>query len=294
MRHAVLFASLALLAIAVSLALGERWRSVELLVIAAAVVLLGVPHGALDVIHAARRLTVKGPARWAAFVAAYVAVAALVVAGWVAAPTLALSLFLLISALHFSGDLEEGAPRHLRALHGAALVTLPAWFHREDLTELFAHLVPGSGASQLVAALSTLAPAVLVLLAAVLAAGAVGRLRSAASAPPPGALLESTATLALTLAAPPLTAFAVYFCALHSARHVARTGRVFALPGRDLLRAAALPTLATALAVPIGLAALPDTPPDARTLQVVFIGLAALTVPHMMLIEPLRLRGWRA
>ena len=43
-----------------------------------------------------------------------------------------------------------------------------------------------------------------------------------------------------------------------------------------------------------GLAALPDTPPDARTLQVVFIGLAALTVPHMMLIEPLRLRGWRA
>lgn len=291
--HAVLFASLALAAIAASLLLGEGWRSAELLVVAAAVVLLGVPHGALDVIHAARRLTVSGPGRWALFVAGYVAVAALVVLGWIAAPTLALALFLVLSAFHFSGDLEEGAPRRLRALHGATLVTMPAWHHREDLTELFAHLVPAEGAAQLVAALATVAPAVLALLVLVLSAGALGRFREPFDALPPGALLESAATLALTLVAPPLTAFAVYFCALHSARHVARTGRIFALPGRDLLRAAALPTLATALAVPVGLAALPDTPPDARTLQVVFIGLAALTVPHMMLIEPLRLRGWR-
>ena len=65
-------------------------------------------------------------------------------------------------------------------------------------------------------------------------------------------------------------------------------------PTPGLLRAAALPTLATAAAVPVALHLIEGGSLDARTLQVVFIGLAALTVPHMMLIEPLRLRGWRA
>ena len=50
----------------------------------------------------------------------------------------------------------------------------------------------------------------------------------------------------------------------------------------------------TAAAAPVAFHLLEGAPIDARTLQVVFIGLAALTVPHMMLIEPLRLRGWRA
>ena len=37
---------------------------------------------------------------------------------------------------------------------------------------------------------------------------------------------------------------------------------------------------------------LSNTPMDARVIQFIFVGLAALTVPHMALVERVRLSGW--
>ncbi|MDB4724633.1 hypothetical protein OAF85_00500, partial [Planctomycetota bacterium] len=76
MRHTVVFCALALIVTAASVALRTGWPSLELFVVAAAVVLLGVPHGALDVIHAARTLRVRRLQTWVMFTAAYVAIAA--------------------------------------------------------------------------------------------------------------------------------------------------------------------------------------------------------------------------
>jgi Brp/Blh family beta-carotene 15,15'-monooxygenase len=82
----------------------------------------------------------------------------------------------------------------------------------------------------------------------------------------------------------PLAYFIAYWCFLHSPRHLEIAARDLNLQGwRARLRAVAPTTLAT---YALALAAVPfliGMPGDAILMQVIFIGLAALTVPHMIL-----------
>ena len=100
---------------------------------------------------------------------------------------------------------------------------------------------------------------------------------------------------ALALLAPPLLGFAVFFCAMHSARHIVRTWHYVGAglgQAARLGRAALLPTLGT-LALGATVAYCWRTQPlEAGLIQWLFVGLAALTVPHMALVEPVRWHGW--
>jgi hypothetical protein len=72
----------------------------ELLLAGLCIVLLGVPHGALDPIFAQALPQIKNRTAWAVFVLAYLLLAALVVALWWYAPTTFLFGFLAVSVLH--------------------------------------------------------------------------------------------------------------------------------------------------------------------------------------------------
>jgi hypothetical protein len=50
--------------------------------------------------------------------------------------------------------------------------------------------------------------------------------------------------------------------------------------------------LATGIGVAIALGWSSGSPIDLRLAQVLFVGLAALTVPHMIVVERIRLAGW--
>jgi Brp/Blh family beta-carotene 15,15'-monooxygenase len=107
--------------------------------------------------------------------------------------------------------------------------------------------------------------------------------------------LEMAVAAALALLAPPLLGFAVFFCAMHSARHIVRTWHYVGAglgQAARLGRAALLPTLGT-LALGAAVAYCWRTQPlEAGLIQWLFVGLAALTVPHMALVEPVRWHGW--
>ncbi|NQW80503.1 MAG: ATP-binding protein, partial [Polaromonas sp.] len=98
----------------------------ELLLAGLCIVLLGVPHGALDPIFAQALPQIKSRTSWVVFVLAYLLLAALVVALWWYAPTIFLLAFLSVSVLHFSGDLAEGANFLTRFFYGGAAIVLPA------------------------------------------------------------------------------------------------------------------------------------------------------------------------
>ena len=107
--------------------------------------------------------------------------------------------------------------------------------------------------------------------------------------------LEVVSVSLLAITAPPLFGFTVFFCVMHSARHAVRT-RAYAADMRwaDMLKKAMAPMVVCALA---GVALWPTVMGltfETAVVRMVFVALAALTVPHMVLIERVRLAGWRS
>jgi Brp/Blh family beta-carotene 15,15'-monooxygenase len=278
-----LFCGLALALAVASLAGSRLEPRHELLAAAALVLLLGVPHGSLDVVLARALFGVTGYGGWALFSLSYFGLSAAVLGVWMMAPTLFLCAFLVLSALHFGGDPEGGASWLSRSLYGGAVIVLPALWHGPELQRLLG-LVAGPESAALVApVLGRLAAP---WLGALLLDSAL-RVRKS-----PLAAAESAALAAVAVAAPPLLAFTVYFCAMHSPRHILRTlARLPSAEVRDALEIALWPTLAVlaAAAAVGGLAR--ELPLENRVMQIVFVGLATLTLPHMVLLEHVRRRA---
>ena len=88
---------------------------------------------------------------------------------------------------------------------------------------------------------------------------------------------------------PPLVGFSLYFCGVHTPRHLARVWHAISEDGRGrtkVLTLALVFTLASWIAggLSLWLVSAAETI-DEAILRVVFIGLAALTVPHMILVD---------
>ena len=243
----------------------------------------GVPHGALDSLYARYLHPMQSSWAWAAFGLTYVGLAALVVGLWLVTPFVFLVGFLMVSALHFSGDPVEETPLLFRALYGGAIIVLPLLLHVQQVAELFSFLAGPEAADRIVGALHWMA--VPWLFAALLTAAHHARKNSIAS-------LELVSVLALAVLAPPMLAFAMFFCVMHSFRHILRTlqyteqGSLF-----HLLKVALPPLLLTLAGAAVAWHFLQDQSFDARMVQLLFVLLAALTVPHMMLVDRLRFFG---
>ncbi len=279
------FSVVALVLAAVTAAAPRFPQRFELIAAAVAIVTLGVPHGGLDMVFARELHGMRGILRWAAFGLLYGFLAASVVAVWLAAPAVFLISFLLVSAVHFSGDPARGTLTMSRVLYGGAVIVLPAALHAGETGQLFGLLAGDDAASMLMPWLTAISLPWL----AVLATCAVIEVRRS-----PCTALELVAVGTLAVATPPLVAFVVFFCGMHSVRHVLRTAEWVRRSGRWLMVASALLPTAAVLAVAVGgWFWMGDTPPNARIIRLVFVGLAALTVPHMALVERVRLNGWR-
>ena len=275
-----LFCAVSLALVLVSIAGLRADTKDELLAVGALVLLLGVPHGSLDVVVARRLWSLAGARAWTVFALRYLGLAALVVGLWWVAPTLFLCAFLGFSALHFGADPAAGVSWPTRILYGGAVIVLPALWHGAELQRLMGLVAGPASAAVVVPALRLLA--VPWLCATGLACGWEARTSRLAAA-------ELAALAAISVTASPLMAFTLYFCAMHSPRHILRT--LAARHGNDARHALAMalwPTVAVfAMAVLAGFLA-SGMSLETRVLQLMFVGLAALTLPHMVLLERAR------
>lgn len=259
---------------------------VQLLLLTPIILLIGVPHGALDIVFARQFLGVRTSASWTLFSLAYVATTALVVGLWWIAPGFFLVAFLLISIFHFSGDPEGETPKLFRMLYGGSVIFCPLLLHKAQVIEVFTFLAGAPYAQIIGVLLQRAAWPWLVAIVAVAISGAKHE---------PVRSIELVSVALLLAFAPPLFGFTLFFCGMHGARHILRT-RDYSQEGtlRSLLGIASLPMAITVAGVAVAWWLSDGTPLDTRLAQLLFVGLAALTVPHMILVEQVRLSGWMA
>ncbi len=281
--QSIVFIASAFLVVIATAGLPRPSERIELVVIAVLIMVFGVPHGAFDTIFARQLHSLRTFSGWAIAGLLYSALGAIVVAIWLIAPGLFLGVFLGISAWHFSGDPVRGTSTIARILYGGAVIVLPALLHPDDVQRLFGFLAGSSAAASLTIALRYAGlPWLLLLIAAALFEARRDCLTS----------LEMIALAALSALAPPLIGFTLFFCAMHGARHILRTV-AFADASwspSSLAIFALAPMLVVVIASAVCWQYLGNTPFDMRIVRILFVGLAALTVPHMVLVERARFR----
>lgn len=279
------FSAVAVFVTLLSLWLPRLDPGVELLGAACLIVLLGVPHGALDPVIAKRAYRVSGPRDWFLFTAGYLGLMLGVIVLWTYWPFVFLVGFLIITAFHFSGDPEAGTAPISRLVYGGAIVILPCLFHASEVARLFGLLAGDAAASRLVPPLHVISFGWATLLAV---CALQERRRSRL------VTMELLAVGAMTTVASPLAGFMVFFCGMHGARHILRTiGRQDGGASGGVLKAALPPMLIVAAVVALFLSVTPAQSLEARVVKLIFVGLASVTVPHMLLVEPLRFHEWR-
>jgi len=284
-KQSTLFCVTALAIAALAPLLPPVDNAAGLLSIGGLILLLGVPHGALDPVFAAQLYGVRSAVGWLVFGVCYSIVAGLVVLFWLASPTPFLLIFLVVSAVHFSGDLDPKVPLLTKGLYGGAVIVLPALFHAAGIEPLFSMLVGSPNAHLMTRCLQWLAWPWFAGVAH--AAVTLGRRM-------PRPALELATLSCLAIAAPPLYAFTVFFCLMHGARHILRTVAYAGdTSARRLIAVNVLPMILVSAAVLLVATHVAHQPFDATIVRMIFVGLAALTAPHMILVERIRQTGWR-
>ena len=272
----LVFSSLALVTLAV-VGLGVPMPSPTVQIVLLGILggVLGLPHGALDPLIARRAGLWRTPLGFAGFNAIYTLVVVAVVLLWMVAPVLSLVAFLLVSALHFGSDWNADRSVGLRFLAGFGLLTVPALSHPDQVSAIYVVLA-GDGGAVVASVQEWLGPiAVAGLLIAALVA-----LRHR-----PSQSVEIVLATVLGLATEPLVFFVLYFCALHSFRHLKGGFQEERGGGRRTALVVAAYTVVPLLTVGVFLVTFgPGGVLSEQILQLVFIGLAALTVPHMMVV----------
>lgn len=240
------------------------------------IVVLGVPHGSLDVLFASQTYNLNRLTHWLKFISYYSISALGVILVWFVLPSFFFTTFLILSALHFSDDLNLVNSKVLKLSYGISIITFPSLLFSTELIHLYAMIINIETATSLVTASQLISiPLGLILTVQLLNKSIAIRSK-----------LELLSVCGLFVLLNPMLAFGVYFCVMHSARHLIRSHfflRKFTK--QAFLNALILPTVAVIL---MGLFVWwigTNQPLEVDMIRIIFIGLAALTVPHAWLLK---------
>ena len=243
---------------------------------------IGVTHGALDNLKGYKILKIYGIKHKYIFYLVYIILSILIIFFWILFPFLSLGLFLLVASYHFGKeDSNFGRIKKTKLidlyflLKGSIVVLAPLIFHTEETLKIFEIL----GIQLKITSIDILLP--------FLGFSLLSNIFINDSAEV--SLVDWFTILLLNISFSPLIAFTIYFCFLHSVRH--SISLIYELNKNNFKRGfkdfakKALPlTIITGILYLISAFFLSNFYGlgDA-IIKVIFIGLASLTFPHILL-----------
>ena len=259
------------------------------------ILIIGVSHGALDHLKGKKLLTILNIEKTYIFYLSYILIALSVILIWTILPAITLIIFLAVASFHFGKEdtqfLISKSSNLITILfffRGFLVITAPLYFNFDETVSIFKMLLIDneqfySGLSfienykiiEIAIGISTLSTIILFLTEFSFKKFAI--------------LLDSFSIIILNYYLSPLVAFTIYFCFLHSVRHTislaVEMDNTNLKNGFKLFVKKAFPlTVLTAIFCLVGLYFLNNVYElNSAILKIIFIGLASLTFPHILL-----------
>lgn len=260
-----------------------------LIALASAVVVLGLPHGALDFAVAKSLRLVSSFSSALYFITAYIAVSAFAIMLWVAFPAVGLALFLVVSIYHFSTDWRDILPSNASLGLAAVVICGPAVFYSATLVTLFTSLLLSvESAEWIIQSMQLIFVAgIMMFLYSIFGILKNKKIDRQPDKQTMGKwhYAEWVALIISSLILSPLLHFALYFCLLHSPKHLYDVSVKLEISVHKAL-IIGLPFVLLTLILAAVLLKLGGTGElNIILLRGVFIGLFGLTMAHMLLIS---------
>ena len=267
----------------------EYLRNNNLLILSLFLILsLGISHGALDHIKGKKLLRILNYKSTMIFYIFYVLIGLTIILFWLLFPKILLFVFLIVASFHFGKEDSEFInykPNQdlIYFFKGSLVITAPLLFHRNETLEIFYNLNFDISQSLLISNEFLYLFVIISFFANILIS--LNKQIDIKSL----LIMDFISILLLNYFLSPIMAFTVYFCFLHSIRHSFKLSNE--LNRNDFIKGfkefiiKAMPlTILTSILFLTSLLYLKNYYLlDSAISKVIFIGLASLTFPHILL-----------
>ena len=256
---------------------------------------IGVCHGSLDNLKGRKLFQILGINNFFIFYLSYVLISVFVIILWIIIPSTSLLIFLIVASHHFGKEdtqfliiKDSYLNQLLFLLKGSLIILAPMYFHFDDTISIFKLLlIDNESFYEFLNLIETnkilLYGIIISTLSSIILFTKNFELKKFTI------FLDYFSILIINYYFSPLIAFTIYFCFLHSVRH--SISLMSELDKNDLtnglkifIKKATPLTILTAIFCFIGVYLLNNTFNfDSSILKIIFIGLASLTFPHILL-----------
>ena len=256
---------------------------------------IGVSHGALDHLKGKKLLTILNIKKFYIFYLIYILLALSVILVWTIVPAITLIVFLAVASFHFGKEdtqfLINKSSNLISILYffrGLLIIITPLYFNFDETVTIFKMLLIDS--EQFYSSLGFIEKYKIIEIAIGLSAlSSIILFLREFHIKKFAIFLDFFSIIILNYYLSPLVAFTIYFCFLHSIRHTISLAIEMdnsnLKNGLKLFAQKALPlTILTGIFCFIALYLLSNLYNlDSAILKIIFIGLASLTFPHILL-----------